>query len=92
MDDTVVQIHSIVGKYSSNEKRIKSPEFTSGVVNVKPRDENAPFYDIVAIVDPLTRHSQKISTILRALTEIANVNLMISFNCKEKLSAPPLKR
>lgn len=62
------------------------------MVHVKPQKENAPFYDIVAIVDPLTRHSQKVSTILRTLAEVANVNLMVYFNCKEKLSAPPLKR
>ena len=26
------------------------------------------------------------------LTQVTNVNLVIYFNCKEKLSAPPLKR
>lgn len=92
LDDTIVQIHSIVGKHSSKDKRVKSPEFSTGMVNIKPRKEGAPFYDLVAIVDPLTRQTQKISTILRTLTEVANVNLVIYFNCKEKLSAPPLKR
>lgn len=61
-------------------------------MNVKPRKENEPFYDIALIIDPLTRNAQKVSTILKALSKVANVNFMIYFNCKEKLSAPPLKR
>lgn len=85
-------IHSIIGKYASTEKRVKVPQFSTGVVNVKPEKENQPFYDMIVILDPLTRHSQKISTILKVLTRITNINLVIYFNCKEKLSASPLKR
>lgn len=91
MDDQVVKINSIIGKYSSNDKRVKLPEFTTGIVNVKPKRDDSPFYDMVVILDPLTRNAQKISSVLKVLSQITNVNLVIYFNCKEKLSAPPLK-
>jgi UDP-glucose:glycoprotein glucosyltransferase len=91
LDDKTIMINSILGKHTSTDKRIKVPVFTSGVVHIKPRNENAPFYDMVAILDPLTRNSQKISTILKVLTQTTNINLVIYFNCKDKLSAPPLK-
>lgn len=45
----------------------------------------------MVILDPLTRQAQRISTILKVLTQVTNVNLALVFNCKEKLSAPPLK-
>jgi UDP-glucose:glycoprotein glucosyltransferase len=60
-------------------------------VRVNPRDESKPFFDIVLVIDPLTRQAQHVSTMLRVLAEATNVNLVIYFNCKEKLSAPPLK-
>jgi UDP-glucose:glycoprotein glucosyltransferase len=91
MDDTIVRVSCIIGKYSSTEKRIKVPEFTTGIVNVKPKRSDLPYYDAIAVLDPLTRQAQKISTILKVLSEITNLNLIIYFNCKEKLSAPPLK-
>ena len=61
------------------------------MVNVKPKRADEPFYDVVVILDPLTRAAQKISTVLRVLSETTNVNVHVYFNCKEKLSAPPLK-
>jgi UDP-glucose:glycoprotein glucosyltransferase len=91
LDNKVLMINSIIGKYSSNEKRIKLPDFSSGVVKVPPKNPLAPFFDVNLIIDPLTRQAQRISTILRVLSQVTNVNLVIYFNCKEKLSAAPLK-
>lgn len=60
-------------------------------MNIKPNRPDSPYYDILVILDPLTRHSQQISTILKVMAEITNVNITIYFNCKDKLSAEPLK-
>jgi UDP-glucose:glycoprotein glucosyltransferase len=35
--------------------------------------------------------AQKVSPLLKALTQVTNVNLAIYFNCRDKLSAAPLK-
>jgi UDP-glucose:glycoprotein glucosyltransferase len=75
----------------SEDKRHKIPTFTQAFIRINPTRVDLPFFDLVAIIDPLSRASQKLSTILKVLTQITNVNLVIYFNCKDKLSAPPLK-
>lgn len=89
-NDKIFMINCLLGKFGSNEKRVSVPVFSEGVVNVKPRKNNLPFYDIVVILDPLTRQAQQMSTVLKILTRVTNVNLMIYFNSKDKLSGPPL--
>uniref|UniRef100_A0A672JQ03 UDP-glucose ceramide glucosyltransferase-like 1 n=1 Tax=Salarias fasciatus TaxID=181472 RepID=A0A672JQ03_SALFA len=49
------------------------------------------FYDVVAIVDPLTREAQKISPLLIVLSQVVNVRLQVFMNCRAKLSEMPLK-
>uniref|UniRef100_A0A7N8X2Y1 UDP-glucose ceramide glucosyltransferase-like 1 n=1 Tax=Mastacembelus armatus TaxID=205130 RepID=A0A7N8X2Y1_9TELE len=60
------------------------------VLRLSPR-ENEVFYDVVAIVDPLTREAQKMSTLLIVLSQVVNVRLQVFMNCKAKLSEMPLK-
>lgn len=91
LDDKILRVCAIIGKYSSNEKRVRLPELATGVVKVSPRNDKAPHFDIALVIDPLTRQAQHISTILRVLHQTTNVNVQIYFNCKDKLSAAPLK-
>uniref|UniRef100_A0A3Q2EG56 UDP-glucose ceramide glucosyltransferase-like 1 n=1 Tax=Cyprinodon variegatus TaxID=28743 RepID=A0A3Q2EG56_CYPVA len=49
------------------------------------------FYDVVAIVDPLTREAQKISSLLIVLSQVVNMKLQVFMNCRAKLSELPLK-
>uniref|UniRef100_A0A671VVQ0 UDP-glucose ceramide glucosyltransferase-like 1 n=1 Tax=Sparus aurata TaxID=8175 RepID=A0A671VVQ0_SPAAU len=58
------------------------------VLNLSPR-ENEVFYDVVAIVDPLTREAQKMSPLL--IVSLINVRLQVFMNCRAKLSEMPLK-
>ncbi|XP_028248820.1 UDP-glucose:glycoprotein glucosyltransferase 2 isoform X2 [Parambassis ranga] len=60
------------------------------VLHLSPR-ENEVFYDVVAIVDPLTREAQKISSLLNVLSQVVNVRLQVFMNCRAKLSEMPLK-
>uniref|UniRef100_A0AAX7T743 UDP-glucose ceramide glucosyltransferase-like 1 n=1 Tax=Astatotilapia calliptera TaxID=8154 RepID=A0AAX7T743_ASTCA len=60
------------------------------VLHLSPR-ENEVFYDVVAIVDPLTREAQKISSLLTVLSQVVNVRLQVFMNCRAKLSEMPLK-
>ncbi|XP_036965883.1 UDP-glucose:glycoprotein glucosyltransferase 2 isoform X1 [Acanthopagrus latus] len=60
------------------------------VLNLSPR-ENEVFYDVVAIVDPLTREAQKMSSLLIVLSQVINVRLQVFMNCRAKLSEMPLK-
>uniref|UniRef100_A0A8C7JBL7 UDP-glucose ceramide glucosyltransferase-like 1 n=1 Tax=Oncorhynchus kisutch TaxID=8019 RepID=A0A8C7JBL7_ONCKI len=49
------------------------------------------FYDVVAIVDPVTREAQKMSPLLIVLSQVVNVKLQVFMNCRAKLSDMPLK-
>ncbi|CAN9497714.1 unnamed protein product [Ophioblennius macclurei] len=60
------------------------------VLRLSPR-ENEVFYDVVAIVDPLTREAQKISPLLIVLSQVVNARLQVFMNCRAKLSEMPLK-
>jgi UDP-glucose:glycoprotein glucosyltransferase len=91
IDDILLKITSIIGRHSSKDKRTTRPNFTSHIVNIEPKQKDIPFYDVVAILDPLTRDAQKLSTILKVLTKITNMRLRIYLNCRDRLSAAPLK-
>uniref|UniRef100_A0A3Q3XP66 UDP-glucose ceramide glucosyltransferase-like 1 n=1 Tax=Mola mola TaxID=94237 RepID=A0A3Q3XP66_MOLML len=60
------------------------------VLSLSPR-ENEVFYDVVAIVDPLTREAQKMSSLLIVLSQVVNMRLQLFMNCRAKLSEMPLK-
>ncbi|XP_040913120.1 UDP-glucose:glycoprotein glucosyltransferase 2 isoform X1 [Toxotes jaculatrix] len=60
------------------------------LLHLSPR-ENEVFYDVVAIVDPLTREAQKMSSLLIVLSQVVNVRLQVFMNCRAKLSEMPLK-
>ncbi|XP_059174574.1 UDP-glucose:glycoprotein glucosyltransferase 1-like isoform X2 [Physella acuta] len=56
-----------------------------------PADANIPAFTVEAIVDPVSTHAQKMSAILMVLKQIANVEITIFMNPREKLSEMPLK-
>nr|XP_061799479.1 UDP-glucose:glycoprotein glucosyltransferase 2-like [Nerophis lumbriciformis] len=60
------------------------------VLQLSPR-ENEVFYDVVAIVDPLTRAAQKMAPLLIVLSQVVNLRLRLFTNCRAKLSEMPLK-
>uniref|UniRef100_A0A663MPT6 UDP-glucose ceramide glucosyltransferase-like 1 n=1 Tax=Athene cunicularia TaxID=194338 RepID=A0A663MPT6_ATHCN len=64
--------------------------FFNSVIKVDPQ-QNEPFYDVIAIVDPLTREAQKMAHLLIVLKDIINVKLRLFLNCRSKLSEVPLK-
>lgn len=49
-------------------------------------------FDIVVVVDPVSRGAQKIGSILQVLQEVLNCNIRIFLNSVEKNSDMPLKR
>uniref|UniRef100_A0A9J8ARI8 UDP-glucose ceramide glucosyltransferase-like 1 n=1 Tax=Cyprinus carpio carpio TaxID=630221 RepID=A0A9J8ARI8_CYPCA len=52
---------------------------------------NQVFYDVVAIVDPLTRDAQKLAPLLVVLGQVVNMKVQVFMNCRAKLSEMPLK-
>jgi hypothetical protein len=87
-----LKTYAILGKYSGQDKRTRVRTLPNGFLHMKPKNPNSPFFDAIVVLDPLTRFAQKVTPILKALSEATNINLQIYFNCRDKLSAAPLKR
>ena len=61
------------------------------VINIPPK-EDGPSYDVVALLDPSSRAAQKYTPLIMVLQQVANVNIKVFLNCRDKLSEMPLKR
>ncbi|CAI4233074.1 unnamed protein product [Auanema sp. JU1783] len=92
--DVVLRSAALIGKHSVAKKRtwvvLEGDEFSS--VTLVADDPKRATMDVVAIVDPLSRSSQKLAPILEVLRKSINCDLKIVMNPKPKLSELPLKR
>uniref|UniRef100_A0AAQ6AGL4 UDP-glucose ceramide glucosyltransferase-like 1 n=1 Tax=Amphiprion ocellaris TaxID=80972 RepID=A0AAQ6AGL4_AMPOC len=65
--------------------------FSQGhAVKIRPKEGDV-YFDVVAVVDPVTRDAQKLAPLLSVLKQLVNVNLRVFMNCQSKLSEIPLK-
>ncbi|XP_007441084.1 UDP-glucose:glycoprotein glucosyltransferase 2, partial [Python bivittatus] len=60
------------------------------ILKINP-EQNEPYFDLIGIVDPLTREAQKLSHLLIVLGQIVNMKLRLFMNCRSNLSEVPLK-
>ncbi|XP_015482881.1 UDP-glucose:glycoprotein glucosyltransferase 2 isoform X1 [Parus major] len=90
--DLIMKIDALLSSLPKMEMRqdVELLKDQHSVVKVKPQ-ENDPFYDVIAIVDPLTREAQKMTHLLIVLRDIINMKLRLFLNCRSKLSEVPLK-
>uniref|UniRef100_A0AAQ5YWJ2 UDP-glucose ceramide glucosyltransferase-like 1 n=1 Tax=Amphiprion ocellaris TaxID=80972 RepID=A0AAQ5YWJ2_AMPOC len=90
--DLVMKVDALLTAAPKGEVRreVHFIKDSHSVLHLSPR-ENEVFYDVVAIVDPLTREAQKISPLLIVLSQVVNVRLQVFMNCRAKLSELPLK-
>ncbi|XP_050188414.1 UDP-glucose:glycoprotein glucosyltransferase 2 isoform X4 [Myiozetetes cayanensis] len=90
--DLVMKIDALLSSLPKTETRQDAELLKEqhSVVKVNPQ-QNEPFYDVIAIVDPLTREAQKMSHLLIVLKDVINMKLRLFLNCKSKLSELPLK-
>jgi len=61
------------------------------VIKLDPEDSTRPSFDLVAIIDPLSKGAQKITPTLLALSKVVNSKIRIFLNCVEKHSELPQK-
>ncbi|KAL9866935.1 UDP-glucose:glycoprotein glucosyltransferase 2 isoform 2-T2 [Geothlypis trichas] len=90
--DLIMKIDALLSSLPKTEMRqdVELLKEQHSVIKVEPQ-ENDPFYDVVAIVDPLTREAQKMTHLLIVLKDIINMKLRLFLNCRSKLSEVPLK-
>ncbi|XP_022095271.1 UDP-glucose:glycoprotein glucosyltransferase 1-like isoform X2 [Acanthaster planci] len=94
LSDLTLKVDALLASNSRQEGR-KEVSFwrdKHSVIDIPPRDQSKPCFDIVAILDPLSSQAQKWSHILGVLKEVINVKIRIFMNPKDKLSEMPLKR
>uniref|UniRef100_A0A8C2U9X1 UDP-glucose glycoprotein glucosyltransferase 2 n=1 Tax=Coturnix japonica TaxID=93934 RepID=A0A8C2U9X1_COTJA len=89
--DLIMKIDALLSSLPKTETRqdAKLLREQHSVVKMEPQ-ENEPFYDVIAIVDPLTREAQKMAHLLIVLKDVVNVKLRLFLNSRSKLSEVPL--
>ncbi|XP_026873963.2 UDP-glucose:glycoprotein glucosyltransferase 2 isoform X2 [Electrophorus electricus] len=90
--DLIMKVDALLSAAPKDEAR-KDVQFAKdkfSVLHLAPREDEV-FYDVVAIVDPLTRDAQKLAPLLIVLGRVVNVRVQVFMNCRAKLSETPLK-
>lgn len=62
------------------------------VVKIPAAHPDRVAFDIVAVVDPVSRGAQKLGPILQVIHEVLNCNIRVFLNSVEKNSDMPVKR
>uniref|UniRef100_A0A671L3N4 UDP-glucose ceramide glucosyltransferase-like 1 n=1 Tax=Sinocyclocheilus anshuiensis TaxID=1608454 RepID=A0A671L3N4_9TELE len=90
--DLVMKVDALLSSQPKGEARIEHTfaEDRYSAVKIRPKEEEV-YFDVVAVVDPVTRDAQKLAPLLLVLKQLVNVNLRVFMNCQSKLSDLPLK-
>lgn len=62
------------------------------VVKIPAKNPDQVAFDIVAVMDPVSRGAQKLGPIVQVLHEVLNCNIRVFLNSVEKNSDMPVKR
>ncbi|XP_068732744.1 UDP-glucose:glycoprotein glucosyltransferase 1-like [Montipora capricornis] len=82
---------ALISREKRSRQEITFKEDKHSVMQIGPNQEG-PSFDVVVIVDPLSKAAQKIAPILTVLQNVTNVNFKIAMNSREKLSELPVNR
>uniref|UniRef100_A0A8C9Y082 UDP-glucose ceramide glucosyltransferase-like 1 n=1 Tax=Sander lucioperca TaxID=283035 RepID=A0A8C9Y082_SANLU len=91
--DLVMKVDALLSSQPKGEARVEYDFhiiYTSNAVKIRPKEGDV-YFDVVAVVDPVTRDAQKLAPLLLVLKQLVNVNLRVFMNCQSKLSEIPLK-
>ncbi|XP_077609991.1 UDP-glucose:glycoprotein glucosyltransferase 2 isoform X2 [Crocuta crocuta] len=91
MSDLVMKVDALISSLPKRESRydITFLKENHSIIKINPQD-NDMFFDVIAIVDPLTREAQKMAQLLIVLGKIINMKIKLFMNCRGKLSEAPL--
>lgn len=94
--DSIMRICAALGNpglKTRNAKRFSLPEFQSPFVVADRKDASDPFYlDLLAVIDPASRHAHKMAAILKAIQHSVGqwMKIRVIFNTPAKHSELPL--
>ncbi|KAF6116859.1 UDP-glucose glycoprotein glucosyltransferase 1 [Phyllostomus discolor] len=90
--DLVMKVDALLSAQPKGDARIEYQFFEDrhSAIKLTPK-EGETYFDVVAVIDPVTRESQRLAPLLLVLTQLINMNLRVFMNCQSKLSDMPLK-
>ncbi|XP_017891944.1 UDP-glucose:glycoprotein glucosyltransferase isoform X2 [Ceratina calcarata] len=92
-DDMIMKIVSLLASHPQTRSRFNVPfhgdEYSAVKIAATNPDEVA--FNLIAIVDPVSRGAQKLGPILKTLQHSFNCNVKVYLNCVDKNSDMPLK-
>uniref|UniRef100_A0A8D3E204 UDP-glucose ceramide glucosyltransferase-like 1 n=1 Tax=Scophthalmus maximus TaxID=52904 RepID=A0A8D3E204_SCOMX len=94
--DLVMKVDALLSSQPKGDARqcifdfVINSLIVGSAVKIRPKEGDV-YFDVVAVVDPVTRDAQKLSPLLLVLKQLVNVNLRVFMNCQSKLSDMPLK-
>ncbi|KAM9841989.1 UDP-glucose:glycoprotein glucosyltransferase 1 [Aulostomus maculatus] len=90
--DLVMKVDALLSSQPKGEARVDYgfADDRYSAVKIRPKEGDV-YFDVVAVVDPVTRDAQKLAPFLLVLKQLVNVNLRVFMNCQSKLSEMPLK-
>uniref|UniRef100_UPI0037E97DDD UDP-glucose:glycoprotein glucosyltransferase 1 n=1 Tax=Semicossyphus pulcher TaxID=241346 RepID=UPI0037E97DDD len=90
--DLVMKVDALLSSQPKGEARVESDfaDDRHSAVKIRPKEGDV-YFEVVAVVDPVTRDAQKLAPLLLVLKQLVNVNLRVFMNCQSKLSEMPLK-
>nr|XP_045001230.1 UDP-glucose:glycoprotein glucosyltransferase 2 [Jaculus jaculus] len=91
VSDLVMKIDALFSSLHMHATRhnVNFHKENHSVVKISPAEPDMVF-DVIAIVDPLTREAQKMAQLLTVLGKITNMKIRLFLNCRGKLSEAPL--
>ncbi|KAM4859019.1 UDP-glucose:glycoprotein glucosyltransferase 1 isoform 1-T1 [Thomomys bottae] len=90
--DLVMKVDALLSAQPKGDARIEYQFFEDrhSAIKLRPK-EGETYFDVVAVIDPVTREAQRLVPLLLVLTQLINMNLRVFMNCQSKLSDMPLK-
>ncbi|XP_037379048.1 UDP-glucose:glycoprotein glucosyltransferase 1 isoform X1 [Talpa occidentalis] len=88
----VMKVDALLSAQPKGDTRIEYQFFEDkhSAIKLSPK-EGETYFDVVAVIDPVTREAQRLAPLLLVLTQLINMNLRVFMNCQSKLSDMPLK-
>lgn len=94
--DIVMQTVAALAARPSSRSRVALPlteaDAPLSALVLPPRQADLPAFQVVAILDPVSRGAQKLGPILATLHQALNMRVVVHLNCVEKSSDLPLKK
>ena len=97
LSDLLMRVSSIISrtdKSSTPVTRKQTPRISAtskATLHLSAERTNEPAFLLEAVLDPASRDGQRVLSIISALRQSVNLDLIVHFNCKLQLSEIPLK-